>query len=242
MKLPHPSDEARPALDPSRFAAGMTRQLERLEAALAGGMPRAGWKIGMNVPEVQRRVGVPHAGLGWIHGDRVLTSGARLERPAGTRLHVEPELGIRVGSADPGAPDRLRIDALAPALEIVDYALPVAGLDDVIAGSMFHHAVVLGAPRPGPVPGDLTRRWPRLCVGSAAPIEPSRDDLVPEDLDGLVGFVQAFLERFGQSLIPGDWILSGCYLAEAPALGATDGVEMDFGPLGRVSVPANPPA
>jgi 2-keto-4-pentenoate hydratase len=48
----------------------MTEQLQRLDARLIAGMPRLGWKVGINVPEVQRQVGLTHALVGWLDGER----------------------------------------------------------------------------------------------------------------------------------------------------------------------------
>ena len=49
-----------PRISADRFAPGMARQLDRFRAALADGMPRLSWKIGINVPEVLRRLDLPH--------------------------------------------------------------------------------------------------------------------------------------------------------------------------------------
>lgn len=38
--------------DFDRYAPGMALQLEAFDKALAAGMPRLGWKVGINVPEV----------------------------------------------------------------------------------------------------------------------------------------------------------------------------------------------
>lgn len=223
---------------PDPFATGMGRQLERLREALAGGMPRRGWKIGINVPEVLRRLELPHSAVGWIDGSRVLPSGAALAAGPGARLHVEPEIAIRLARAvAPGcAADTARdcIEQVLPALEIVDYAVPASGLDDVVAGCMFHHATILGAPAPLDAARDLGRRWPVLRVGEAAPAPP-RADLVPDDPGELVAFAAAFLGAFGASLEAGDLLLSGAYAATATPLAVGGEAVAQFGTLGTVS-------
>jgi len=228
-------------VEPEKFAAGMTRQLERLRQARAGGMPRRGWKIGINVPEMLRRLDLPHPGVAWIDGGKVLATGSELEVPPGARLHVEPELAIRLGEAvAPGtAADTAarRIDSVQPALEIVDYALPTSGLEDLVAHGMFHRATVLGLPADFATAAELGTRWPALRVGERTGDSP-RSDLVPSDLGELVVFAADYLAAFGEALEPGDLILSGSYLARAAPWSAGDEVVADFGPLGAVSARA----
>jgi 2-keto-4-pentenoate hydratase len=244
-----------PEIAPERFRAGMTRQLEALDAALAQGMPRRGWKVGINVPEVQTRLGLPHAGVGWLDGRCVLASGARLEAVADSRLeavadsrleavadsrlHVEAEVALAIGAAVDGAASldtaRRAIATVQPALEIVDYALATRGVPDLIAHAMFHRAAVLGPARaPGCEP-KLGTHFPALRVGSRVAPAPRRD-LVPEDLGEIVRFVAAYLAAFGRSLEPGDLVLSGSYFAEALPMSPGDAVVADFGALGSVAI------
>jgi 2-keto-4-pentenoate hydratase len=226
-----------PRIAPDRFAAGMARQLERLRAALAAGMPRAGWKIGINVPEVLERLGLPHSGVGWLDGSRVFADGVELPMRPEARLHVEPEVALRVARAvPPGCPAQLargHIAAVHPALEVVSYAKPTAGFDDVLAHCMFHDATVLGPASPPDAVRDLGRAWPVLRVGDR-PAEEPRADLVPADLGELLAFAADYLAAFGESLEAGDLVLSGSFTASAVPLAAGE-VVAEYGPLGRVS-------
>jgi 2-keto-4-pentenoate hydratase len=224
---------------PERFAPGMALQLERLREALAGGMPRRGWKVGINVPEVLGRLDLPHPGVAWLDGRRVFPTGAELELRREARLHVEPEVAIRLSEAIPprcsASIARARIASLHPALEIVDYGKPGSGFDEVVAHCMFHHATILGAPAPLEALRDLGGRWPDLRVGldrAAAP----RSDLVAPDFGDLIAFVADYLAAFGESLEPGDLVLSGSYLAKAAPLEPGEDAVADFGDLGTVSV------
>lgn len=217
----------------------MERQLARWRAARANGMPRAGWKVGINVPEVQARLGLAHPLLGWLDGSRVHASGARLEATAGAKWHVEPELAIRIAEAvDPAAgPDAARdcVASVAPAFEIVDYSLPASGLGDVVEHCMFHAGCVLGDSRPVDAAADLGTRWPELRVGGELGPAP-RADLVPAEIGDLVRFAARLLARFGESIEAGDVLLSGSYSARAVALPPHSEACADFGPLGQVRV------
>ena len=221
------------------WGRGMERQLARFRDARASGMPRRGWKVGINVPEIQARLGLEHALVGWLDGRRVLRSGARLELPPGARWHVEPELAIRLARAvDPAAgPDAARacIAEIAPALEIVDYALPTGDLDALIEHCMFHSGCVLGDSRPVREASGLGSRWPVLRVGGASG-PPPRADLVPDDLGALLELVARLLSRFGEGLEAGDLLLGGSFTASAAALAPCCEAVADFGPLGEVCV------
>ena len=52
------------------IAAGMARQLAAYHEALAAGMPRLGWKIGINDPAAQQRMGIAATLVGWLDGRR----------------------------------------------------------------------------------------------------------------------------------------------------------------------------
>jgi 2-keto-4-pentenoate hydratase len=201
----------------------MALQLEHLREALASGMPRRGWKVGINVPEMQERLGLPHPGVGWLDGRRVTPTDTAIEAPSDARLHVEPEVAIRLSHAVPAecgaATARDCIAGVHPALEVVDYARPSSGLDDVVAHCMFHHATVLGAQAKLAALPDLGRTLPTLRVAGRA-FDPPRNDLVPSDLAELVAFVAAFLAEFDLSLESGDLILSGSYTARAAPIAA----------------------
>jgi 2-keto-4-pentenoate hydratase len=222
-----------------RFGAGMARQRERLREALAAGMPRLGWKVGINVPEIQRRLDIPHAAVGWLDGRRVVDSGDSLVAVPDARLQVEPEIAIRLGRALPvGASPDDALDAIAEiqlALEIVDYARPTRGLDDLLAHCMFHEATVLGPAIPADAVVGLGRDRPRLRSGTGQ-AEAPRADLVPSDPAELLRFVADFLAAFDERLVEGDLVLSGSYTAKAAPIAAGEGAAADYGPLGTVSV------
>lgn len=232
------SPDLNQAIAPERFAPAMARQLERFGEALAEGMPRRGWKVGINVPEMLRQLDLPHPGVGWLDGRRVYPAGAELHPDSDARLHVEPEVAIvlsrAVSSRFSAEAARDCIAAVHPALEIVDYGKPSSGLEDVIAHCMFHDATILGPRASLEAARDLGHGLPILRVGTRS-CEPPRSDLVPSDLGELVAFVAGFLAAFGQSLEPGDTVLSGSYVARAPAIAAGEEAVAGFGPLGTVS-------
>jgi 2-keto-4-pentenoate hydratase len=223
--------------DRERYAPGMARQLAALRAAEAAGMPRCGWKLGINVPEVLAGLGLTHPGVAWLDGRRRYAHGEDVPCPAPARLHVEPELCLELADDVPATADAAsalaRISRVAPAVELVDYARAGADLDAVVAHGMFHHGLVVGelraaCPDAWPDPGR-----PLLEVAGRR-AEPPRADLVPRQLGELVLFAARFLDAFGEALLAGDLLLSGSFCARAVPVRAGERVRADFGRLGEV--------
>jgi 2-oxo-3-hexenedioate decarboxylase len=201
------------------YSDAMATQLSRLHARLVQGMPRRGWKVGINVPEVQKQLGLSHALIGWLDGDQVLGDGALITPTARQLLHAEPELCLRLGAnVEPGcdtAEAQAAIAGVAPALEIVDYQKPRGSLDEIVSHSMFHHASVLGAFSPLSEASSLDiAAGVRFSVGERE-AEPARADLVPASAARLVLQVATLLSAAGEQLLAGDLILSGSFCARA---------------------------
>lgn len=70
----------------------MKRPLARFAKARAAGMPRRGWKVAINVPEVLKLLDLPHSGVGWLDGDHVPASGDVFTSPPNAQLLIEPEM------------------------------------------------------------------------------------------------------------------------------------------------------
>jgi 2-oxo-3-hexenedioate decarboxylase len=219
------------------ISEAMTAQLRRLDERLAAGMPRLGWKIGLNVPEVQRQVGLSHALIGWLDGERCYASGDTVSLPAAAKVHAEVELCVRLGRALGAAADRAQalaaVDAVAPAIELVDYGIRAQDLPSVIRCSMFHYGVVLGSwqlPRADiAVSADVILR-----VGQVQSA-PARAELVPAHLGELVLFVAQQLEAAGRQLHPGDLIMSGCFVPKALPLRPGETAEARVADFGSVT-------
>jgi 2-oxo-3-hexenedioate decarboxylase len=201
------------------YSDAMTTQLSRLHARLAAGMPRAGWKVGINVPEVQQQLGLSHALIGWLDGQQLHSAGATLSFAPGQLLHAEPELCLRLGAnVEPGsdtAEALAAVDSIAPALEIVDYQRPRGSLSDIVSHAMFHHACVLGEFLPYTKGASLDiASGVRFRVGERE-AEAARSDLVPSGVALLVLQVSTLLAEVGEQLLAGDLIMSGSFCARA---------------------------
>src|SRR5690349_2504367 len=112
-------------------------------------VPRAGWKVALNVPSVQRRLGLSRALAAPLSALQVHANGAALQVPADALLHVEAELALRLNAdvteLKTTAELRALIESYAPCLELVDYKHPRGDLQAMFAHSFFHAGLVLGA-------------------------------------------------------------------------------------------------
>ena len=204
-----------------RVAGAIKVQLHDWRKALDAGAERVGWKIGLNIPEVQERLGLREPVIGH------LTSATRLE-PGGSypggdadELRAEPEVVIDVGGD--GA-----IAAYGAAIELVDVGRPPADLEGIVQGNVFHRAFVLGQPRPAlPLEGVE-------AVLSVNGEERARAD-TPDDLSEVVTLVARLLDAVGERLLEGDRIIAGSLTPPEP-VGPGDRVSVDVGRLGGVEV------
>jgi 2-keto-4-pentenoate hydratase len=207
----------------ARVARGMGVQLARLRDASD---ERIGWKIGMNAPAFQEKVGLDGSLVGQLFGSRVLASGGTYPLGGAVNPRIEPEVAVLVGS------DGVSVGSVAPALEIVDLDGPLEEIEEALAGNIFHRAVVLGAWVEGPSGLTAAGEGGLFVDDSAAG---TTGGVTVSELEAVVRYVAAYLAAFGELLRPGDRVITGT-LAPPPAVSAGELWRFDAGPLGDVSV------
>jgi 2-keto-4-pentenoate hydratase len=218
-------------VDP-RVLDGLNEQLESWRAELKGGARRVGWKIGLNVPEVQEQLGLREAVIGHLTSATQLDSGGAYAYDDAVELKVEPEVAIELGRDVPGEADaesaREAIAGLGAAIELVDVGRPPADLQSIIAANIFHRAFVIGPSRPA-LPAE----------GVAAEVtlngEPRAEAPAPDDFAEVVQLVARLLAAAGERLREGDRIIGGSLTPQVP-VEPGDEVAVDLGTLGRLNV------
>lgn len=206
-------------------AYDVQRHYVRLQQAQRG-VGIAGWKIGLTSPPMQKLCGIDHPIAGAILADRVHASGVRLSRTDYGRFGVEFEIAVRLAHELDGArfgPDgeptladvRAAIDAVAPAMEIVDDRgcdYPSLDVQSLVADNSWNSGVVLG---------EFVRRWPELDTvqgvlhvtggGASAAGEPRHgrgSDVLGHPLRPVAWLVR-HLAASGDRLRPGDVVMTG---------------------------------
>jgi 2-keto-4-pentenoate hydratase len=197
-------------VDP-RVASALRTQIARRQGE------RAGWKIGLNVPEIQAALGLREPVVG------SLTSATRVagSYAAGNavELRAEAEVAIEVGPS-------LTAARFAAAIELVDVGRPPpGGLEAIVEENIFHRGFVVGG-WVDEAPTGEARMWvgDELRASVAAAV----------DAAGTVDVVGRHLAGAGEDLRPGDLIIAGAVITEPVAPG--DDVVVEIDGLGRVEV------
>ena len=201
---------------------GTAAQLVRRREQLAQGAEPLGWKIGFNLPAIQERLGIDAPVTGFLTTDGLLEDGATWSLGDGEVL-VESEIAVEIGE------DAQSIAALLPALELVDPPDLEIELEQILAGNVFHRAVVFGPrveiDRPGAV---------RVLVNGEEQqaIDAERAGAA---LEAMVAAASARLEAVDERLVPGDRIITGI-LCPPYAAQAGDRVRLEVKGLGAVEL------
>ena len=197
---------------------GTAALLTRRRELLAQGAEPIGWKIGFNVPEIQERLGLDRPLAGFLTTDS-LVEGEWDEYP----IVVESEVAVELGD------DGRSIAALLPSLELVDPPDLDLGLEQILAGNIFHRAVAFG-PR-------VETREPgagRILVNGEEQHSLNAEQTAA-NLTAMIEVVAERLEAAGEELRPGERIITGIL---APPYGASagDAVRLELDSLGGVEL------
>jgi 2-keto-4-pentenoate hydratase len=199
---------------------GTEALLTRRREILAQGAEPLGWKIGFNLPEFQEKLGIDGPLAGFLTRDGLLEDGAEWDD---LPVIVESEVAVEIGD------DGRAIVALLPALELADPPDLDLGVEQILAGNIFHRAVAFG-PR-------VERREPgagRILVNGEERHSLSAEQTVA-NLDAMVDAVAGRLADAGEELQPGDRIITGV-LAPPHRASPGDTVRLELDGLGGVEL------
>ena len=181
-----------------RVDRGMRALLDVRARRLAAGERPIGWKLGFGAPAALERLGTSAPLVGFLTDRTLVEPGATVSVAGWGTPVLEPEIAIHVG-------DDLRIGALGPAIELADVEASVVDPEAILAGNIFHRAVVLGAGRHASL-AELSPRIERNGEEVASPADPQA---LTGELGALLRHVRELLPRYGEELRPGDAIIAG---------------------------------
>lgn len=201
-----------------------------------------GVKLGFTSKAKAVQMGVEDVIIGVLTHAMEVSDGGVLDVSRSIHPRIEPEVAFRLSRAvDPTDPDedlRDAVDAVAPAMEVIDsrYKDFRFSLADVVADNTSGSAFVLGPWVP--VAGDgglvLTDRAVNLRMDEKVAETGSTTDILGDPWAALPA-VQRMAARYGQRLPAGAVILAGAATAAVP-LAAGVCVVTEVAGLGRVSV------
>jgi 2-keto-4-pentenoate hydratase len=208
----------------AKLAAGMRAQLGRRDAELVAGARPLGWKLGLPTPEVQDQLGLDGPVVGFLTSGTEVADEAEVSLAGFTAAMAEPEVAIHVGG-------RGVIAGLGAAVELIDIDLPFEDLETILAGNVFHRAVVLGPPDASVSLDEVTARVRRDGEAVAeAPAAP-----VMGDPANVLSFVQDFLAPYGGEVKAGEIVIAGSITPPVPVEPGQE-VDVDLGPLGSLGL------
>ena len=197
---------------------GTAALLMRRREILAQGAEPIGWKVGFNLPAIQERLGIDRPLAGFLTSDSLVDDGWD-EYP----IVVESEVAVELGS------DGRSIAALLPALELTDPPDLDLGLEQILAGNIFHRAVAFGPKVETREPGAA-----RILVNGEEQHALSAEQTAAS-LEAMVEAVAGRLADAGEQLQPGDRIITGV-LAPPHTASPGDTVRLELDGLGGVEL------
>jgi len=227
---PAPPADAAPRRDPwgvPAVVAGMERLLARRDQMLAAGAESIGWKLAFAQLPVMEKLGTTGPLVGFLTDATLLVPGAECPVADWTAPKLEPEIAIHLGAGGEG------VAGISAAIELADASLPPTETEAVLAGDIYHRAVVLdraAAPVPlsHPIAARIERDGEEYATTADAEAEVGR-------IEELAAWTVDYLRHFGVETAAGEVIISGSVvplLDIAPGQLLTNAVEG----VGSVSV------
>jgi len=216
-------------------------------AKLTQGRTVVGWKIGLTSKAMQYALNIDIPDSGILFDDMVFAHGATV--PAGRFIQprIEAEIAF-VMKAPLGGADVTRdtvlaaTDYVAPSLEILDTRIVRADADtgqtrtvfDTISDNAANAGVVLGPQRHAPDAFDL--RWVGAITSRNGAVEETGlgAGVLNDPVESVVWLARR-MAGYGQSIAPGQIILSGSFIRPVECPPGTN-ITVDFGDFGGVDI------
>ncbi len=216
-------------------------------AKLAAGQKVIGWKIGLTSKAMQYALNIDIPDSGILFDDMLFETGATV--PAGRFIQprIEAEIAFVMKSAIGGV-DVTRKEVIAatdyvtPSIEILDTRIlradPETGqtrsVYDTISDNAANAGIVLGRERHAVDAHDL--RWVGAITSRNGEVEETGlgAGVLNDPVESVVWLARR-MAQYGQSITPGQVILSGSFIRPVECPSGAD-IHADFGPFGSVDI------
>ncbi len=216
-------------------------------AKLAAGQTVIGWKIGLTSKAMQYALNIDIPDSGILFDDMLFETGATV--PAGRFIQprIEAEIAFVMKSAIGGV-DVTRKEVIAatdyvtPSIEILDTRIlradPETGqtrsVYDTISDNAANAGIVLGRERHAVDAHDL--RWVGAITSRNGEVEETGlgAGVLNDPVESVVWLARR-MAQYGQSIAPGQVILSGSFIRPVECPSGTD-IHADFGSFGSVDI------
>jgi 2-oxo-3-hexenedioate decarboxylase len=188
---------------------------------IARGATQVGWKLGFTSLAKMAQMGISDVIVGRLTSDMHVADGGAVDLRRFIHPRVEPEVAYRLGrdvEPDAGIEDvAAAVDAVAPALEIIDsrYVDFRFTLADVVADNTSAAGFVIGAWTPLETAGELGGRAVSLVVDGEVAETGSTDAILGHPMKALPALA-GMARRLRLPLRAGEVILAGAATAAVP--------------------------
>ncbi|MBY4893296.1 2-oxo-hepta-3-ene-1,7-dioic acid hydratase [Rhodobacteraceae bacterium N5(2021)] len=216
-------------------------------AKLAQGRRVIGWKIGLTSKAMQNALNIDIPDSGILFDDMAFEDGATVPKGRFIQPRIEAEIAF-VMKAPIGGGDVTRDDVLAatdyvaPSIEILDTRITrtdaatgkVRTVFDTISDNAANAGVVLGRQRHAPDAFDL--RWVGAITSRNGEVEETGlgAGVLNDPVESVVWLARR-MAQYGQSIAPGQIILSGSFIRPVECPAGTR-IHADFGSFGHVDL------
>ncbi len=216
-------------------------------AKLAEGRKVIGWKIGLTSKAMQYALNIDIPDSGILFDNMVFENGGTVPADRFIQPRIEAEIAFVMKEAIGGADvTRERVlqatDYVAPSIEILDTRIqrtdPETGkartVFDTISDNAANAGIVLGAERHAVDAFDL--RWVGALTFRNGEIEETGlgAGVLNDPVESVVWLARR-MAQYGQSIEPGQVILSGSFIRPVECPSGTE-IHADFGPFGSVDI------
>jgi 2-keto-4-pentenoate hydratase len=194
-------DARRDPWDVPAIVAGMQKLLARRAELLAAGATPIGWKLAFGTPAAMEKLGTTGPLVGFLTDATLLADGDECSIAGWAAPKLEPEIAIHLGVGGEG------VAGISAAVELADADLPPTETETVLAGDIYHRAVVLDrsagpVPPPRPIAARVERDGEEYATTAAAEVEVGR-------IEDLAAWTVDYLRHFGVETAAGEVIISG---------------------------------
>lgn len=217
---------------------GMRRLLEQRSELVGRGERMIGWKLAFGAPAWLEKFDIPGPLVGFLPESRNHPPGATVPVRGWTSPVAEPEIAVYLGS-DVDDLDRVNdsISALGPAIELADVDQPPDDLADVLAGNIFHRAVILGEPFPSRGSADIEGLVAHVTCDRTEVARATELEALTGELDAILAHAARLLHEFGEKLRAGEVVIAGSVVPPLKvAPGQTIGFRLGLFPEVTVTV------
>ncbi len=216
-------------------------------AKLAEGRKVVGWKIGLTSKAMQYALNINIPDSGILFDDMVFAHGATVPKGRFIQPRIEAEIAFvmkaKVGGDAVTREDVLAAtDYVAPSIEILDTRIlradPETGalrkVYDTISDNAANAGVVLGDQKHAPDAFDL--RWVGAITSKNGEVEETGlgAGVLNDPVESVVWLARR-MAQYGQSIEPGQIILSGSFIRPVECPSGSK-INADFGPFGQVDI------